>query len=125
MELLVSYLIQLFQGSTMFNACPEWFFCKSCLHMDRMKRKKEHFDLFQPSAAFHIETSHLFCSVKQMTGFFIKSNTGLKWLKGVFTGKPQFNTFPFTELTYLPFKQQPHKMVKHIQIIQGHDRRIV
>ena len=27
---------------------------------------------FQPSAAFHIETSHLFCIAKQMTCFYIK-----------------------------------------------------
>ena len=36
---------------------------------------------FQPSVAFHIEASHLFCSAKQMTGFYIKQNTWLKWLK--------------------------------------------
>ena len=35
--------------------------------------------LFQPSIAFHIETSRLFCSAKQMTGFYMKHNTGLKW----------------------------------------------
>ena len=33
---------------------------------------------FQPNAAFRIETSHWFCSVKQMTGFYMKCNTGLK-----------------------------------------------
>ena len=38
------------------------------------------FNPFQPSAAFHIETSHLFCSAKQMTGFYMKRNTGLKWV---------------------------------------------
>ena len=27
---------------------------------------------------FHIETSHLFCATKQMTGFYMKRNTGLK-----------------------------------------------
>ena len=36
---------------------------------------------FQPCVVFHIETSHLFCSVKQMAGFFIKCNTGLKLVK--------------------------------------------
>ena len=36
--------------------------------------------LFQPSFAFHIETSHLFCSANKMTGFYMKSNTGLKWV---------------------------------------------
>ena len=28
--------------------------------------------------AFHIETSHLFWSTKQMTGFYMKRNTGMK-----------------------------------------------
>ena len=38
---------------------------------------------FQPSVAFHIETSRLFCSAKQMTGSYMKCNTGLKWVKGL------------------------------------------
>ena len=29
---------------------------------------------FQPIVAFHIETSHLFCSAKQMPGFYIEHN---------------------------------------------------
>ena len=33
------------------------------------------------SIAFYIETSHLFCFAKQMTGFYMKRNTGLKWVK--------------------------------------------
>ena len=36
---------------------------------------------FQPSFVFHIETSHLFCRAKQMTGFYMKRKTGLKWIK--------------------------------------------
>ena len=35
---------------------------------------------FQSCAAFRIETSHLFCSAKQMTRFYIKWNSGLKWV---------------------------------------------
>ena len=42
-------------------------------------------NLFKPSAVFHIETSHLIgkqikriWSVNQMTGFYMKCNTGLK-----------------------------------------------
>ena len=27
----------------------------------------------QPSVAFHIGTSHLFCNAKQITGFYIKT----------------------------------------------------
>ena len=29
-----------------------------------------------------METSHLFCRAKQMTGFYMKCNTGLKWVTG-------------------------------------------
>ena len=37
---------------------------------------------YHPSVAFHIETSHLICSVNQMTGFYMKFNfTGLKKFK--------------------------------------------
>ena len=36
---------------------------------------------FLSGVAFHIETSHLFCSAKKMTGFYVKHNTGQKWLK--------------------------------------------
>ena len=32
---------------------------------------------FQSGVVFHKETSHLICTVNQMTGFFIKYNTGL------------------------------------------------
>ena len=38
---------------------------------------------FQPSVASHIETRHLFYRAKQMTGFYMKCNTGLKWGKMV------------------------------------------
>ena len=31
---------------------------------------------FQPGVAFHIETSHFFCRIKQMTGFYVECNTG-------------------------------------------------
>ena len=31
---------------------------------------------FRPSIAFHIETSHVNCTVKQMTGFYMKWDTG-------------------------------------------------
>ena len=30
--------------------------------------------------AFHIENSHLLCSVSQITGFYTECNTGLKWI---------------------------------------------
>ena len=38
------------------------------------------FHPLQSSVAFHIETSHLICISKQMTGFHMKRNTGLMWL---------------------------------------------
>ena len=41
----------------------------------------------QPSVAFHIETSYLFGRAKQMPGFYMKSNTGLKCVKNKFTHK--------------------------------------
>ena len=37
------------------------------------------FNQFQLNVAFHIDISHLFCSAKQLTGFYMKRNTGLKW----------------------------------------------
>ena len=36
---------------------------------------------FQPCVAFHIETSHLFYRANQMTGFYMKRNKGLIWVK--------------------------------------------
>ena len=39
---------------------------------------------FQPSVAFHRETSQLFCCWKEMAGFYMKCNTGLKWVKREF-----------------------------------------
>ena len=35
---------------------------------------------FQPSAAFHIEMSHLICSANHMTGFYTKCKIELKML---------------------------------------------
>ena len=39
-------------------------------------------NLFQLGVVFRIETSHLICSTNQMTGFYTKCNTGLKWVTG-------------------------------------------
>ena len=38
------------------------------------------FNLFQSSVVFHIETNHLICNAKQMTGFYGKCNTGQRWV---------------------------------------------
>ena len=35
---------------------------------------------FQPSVAYHIETKPSFWTAKQMTGFYVKCNTALKWV---------------------------------------------
>ena len=40
----------------------------------------------QPSVAFNIEILHLFCSAKQMSGFHMKCNTDLEWVKKSRTG---------------------------------------
>ena len=38
-------------------------------------------NLFQPSVAFHTEISYLICTAIQMACFYVKCNTGLKWVK--------------------------------------------
>ena len=43
----------------------------------------QHFPIFrshQPSVVFHIETIHFICSAIQLTGFFVKCNTVLRWV---------------------------------------------
>ena len=39
--------------------------------------------LFQSSVALHIEPNHLICNANQVTGFYMKGNTSLKWLKTI------------------------------------------
>ena len=36
---------------------------------------------YQPSVAFYVETRHLFWSATEMTGFYMKRNTELKWVR--------------------------------------------
>ena len=38
---------------------------------------------FQPSVAFHIETTLVIFTANQITGFYLKCNNGLKWVKAV------------------------------------------
>ena len=40
------------------------------------------FNSLQANIAFHAKNSHLFCTTNQVTGFCMKCNTGLKWVKG-------------------------------------------
>ena len=49
-----------------------WVFCRLL---------KKNINPFQPSVAFHIETSHFICTENQMTGFYMKCNIGLNWVK--------------------------------------------
>ena len=42
------------------------------------------FNLFQPGVAFDIETIRLIGTANQMTGFFMKCNTGMKWVNTSF-----------------------------------------
>ena len=42
---------------------------------------------FQSSVTFHIETSHLICNAKQMTGFYMECNTWLKWVNQISDNK--------------------------------------
>ena len=39
------------------------------------------FNSFQCSVAVHVDNSHLICTANQMTGFYKKYNTKLKWIK--------------------------------------------
>ena len=48
----------------------------------KYNRYSKDLNLFYPSVSYHIETSYLICAENQMTGFYMKYNTGLKWVKG-------------------------------------------
>ena len=52
------------------------------------------FNPFQPSVALHIQTSHLICRAKQMTGFYMRGHTAVKWVKFVPNGKSAYNLKP-------------------------------
>ena len=54
---------------------PTTFLIKCCKH-DRGK----YFNPSQPSVAFHIETNHLIYIANQMTGLYMKCNSGLQWV---------------------------------------------
>ena len=76
------------------------------------------FYLFQSSAAFHIEPSHLICSANQMTGFYMKCNTGLKWVKRRLVTPKLVNSALVSQLTFTCSKstiETLEKSVKHIQ----------
>ena len=58
-------------------------------------------DPFQTIVAFHIETKHLFCRTKQMTGFSMKPNTGLKWVES-----GNYRKFQFSKSALCPLNRQ-------------------
>ena len=68
---------------------------------------------FQPSVAFHIETSHLRHSRTHVSGssYRIKSSQITTYLESYFVTAVGLQVM-------LPSKSQPHKMVKHTQTIR-------
>ena len=58
----------------MFYDIPTTFLIKCSKHDPR-----KYFNPSQPSVAFHTEASHLIYTTDQMTGFYMKSNSGLEW----------------------------------------------
>ena len=48
--------------------------------MSQIYQESSYVNPFQPIVAFFIETNNLICNVKQMTGFYMKYNTGLKYV---------------------------------------------
>ena len=64
---------------------------------------------FQLSVAVHLETSHLICNTNEMTDFYMKCNTGLKWQKIFHEGeivhhkkcKSDFFTINFTAMAII------------------------
>ena len=61
----------------------------------------ENFELnpFQPSISSHIETSHLFCRVKQMSGLYMKGKTRIKLVKDQFLKRSQGSRNPSEKST--------------------------
>ena len=58
-----------------FYDIPTPFLIKCSKHDPR-----NNFNPSQPGVAFHVETSHLIYTENQMTGFYMKYNSGLKWV---------------------------------------------
>ena len=55
-----------------------------CFFLEYCNFETCQFNPLQPSFAFHVETSHLICTTNQMTGYYMKCNTGLKWVDWFF-----------------------------------------
>ena len=90
---------------------------------------------FQPSVAFHIETSHLISKANQMTGFYVKCNTGLKWVnlfipgvaKNLVEQEIKLNVFQFVghEMIFRKISVEDSFIAKlHALHLQNHLKRI-
>ena len=49
---------------------------------------------FQPSVAFHIETSHLNCITNQMAGFYMNCITGMELVKALCKSQKVAGSYP-------------------------------
>ena len=65
------------------SAQCSWFTWLTWLYVSEGSRNWS-LDLFQPIVAFYLEVSHLICCVNQVSGFYMKCNTGLKWVSGFY-----------------------------------------
>ena len=65
---------------------------KVLFHGLNQKLVAQRLNPFQPSVTFHIETNNLFYFAKQMIGFYMKRNTGLKL---VFLKLFYYSVFPY------------------------------
>ena len=88
---------------------------------------------FQTNIAFYIETIHLICSGKQMTGFYMKCKTGLKCIKrtqiqiltGQFISKNCYSISNFNK-TFNYFKDTFYEfcLLFKISLITKHPRNV-
>ena len=68
------------------------YFCAFGLNTDAvfaMKYSSLSYFKNHPSAATHIETSHLIWSANKMTGFYMECNTGLTWINQLVSSPSQ------------------------------------
>ena len=62
---------------------------------------EKHNNLFQPSVAISEETIYFIWTVNQRTGFYIKCNTRLKWIKFLFFAITSWPIFVFYLFVFL------------------------
>ena len=64
-----------------FILLPPFWDMPFCFIKDNSLRQFCHLNPYQPCVVLHIETSQVFCRLKQMAGSYMKCSTGLKWVK--------------------------------------------